>query len=201
MSSGKSSRGGRPVGWRHDSRAIWLWLLLPALGGCATLVPSELASVVNRSVSGADLIHDPDRHRGETIVVGGEILLVQSVAGESEVEVLERPLEFEEPVLTERSAGRFLIRHTGFLDPAEYSAGLRVTVVGRVAGAVERRLGDGDYRYPVVESKQLKLWPLETAVTRRYPYPAYRYDPYWGPFWYRDPFWDPFWHRFRRFPR
>src|SRR5437867_728094 len=138
-------------------------LLVLLLTGCASVVPEDLAGTVNRQVSGADLMRDPERYRGQTVVLGGEILQVRNSGGEAEVEVLERPLSFEEPVLGDQSAGRFLIRHAGFLDPAVYAVGRRVTVVGTVVGQVERKMGDVGYRYPVVESRRLKLWPLETA--------------------------------------
>lgn len=197
------------------------WRLLPALAlaGCATIVPAELASRVDRSVSGADLIRAPEQYRGQTVVIGGEILHVQNMAGESEIEILERPLEYEEPLLTDHSAGRFLVRHKGFLDPAVYAVGRRVTVVGTVQGDVQRKIGDVDYRYPVLESHRLEIWPLETAASRYSRYPPYWYDPFWDPFWYgdpfwyrgpfwyrsrfwhRDPFWDPFWFRAHRFRR
>ena len=181
--------------WRAVPLALGL-----ALAGCASIVPEELAGQVNRGVTGADLIRDPERYRGQTILVGGVILMVRNGPGASEVEILERPLEREEPAITDRSAGRFLIHSSEFLDPAVYAVGRRVTVVGTVVNAVERKIGDVDYRYPVVESRRLKLWPLETVASRYYPYPPYWYDPFWGPLRYRDPFWDPF-LRFRRFGR
>ena len=170
------------------------------LAGCASIVPQELADQMNRGVTGADLIRDPERHHGRTILVGGVILMVRNSPGASEVEILERPLEREAPAITDRSAGRFLIHSSEFLDPAVYAVGRRVTVVGTVVNAVERKIGEADYRYPVVESRRLKLWPLEIAVSRYDPYPPCWYDPFWGPFWCRDPFWDPFF-RLRRFGR
>ncbi len=180
----------------------WLLGLMPALAlglaGCYSIVPQELADTVNRNVSGADLIREPERYLGDTVVVGGVILMVWNRPGQSELEILERPLEREEPAITDHSAGRFLIHSREFLDPAVFAVGRRVTVVGTVGTDVERKIGDVDYRYPVVESRVLKLWPLETAP-RYYGYPPYWYDPFWGPYWYRDPFFGPYWrYRFRR---
>lgn len=191
---GRARGNGRVQNEGMPALPILVALLL--LAGCASIVPEELEGTVNRSVTGAGLIRDPEGYRGQTVVVGGAILLVHNRAGESEIEVLERPLEREEPLITDRSAGRFLIRSTEFLDPVVYEVGRRVTVVGTVAGVVERRIDDVTYRYPVVESRRLELWPLATGVSRAYPYPPWWYDPFWGPyggpFWYRDPLIDPF---------
>jgi outer membrane lipoprotein len=175
-------------------------VLALVVAGCASVVPSELATVVNRGITGGDLVRDPGRYRGETVLVGGEILYVQNNPDQTELEVLERPLTFEEPVLDKPSAGRFLVRAGGFLDPAVYEVGRRVTVVGTVAGSTERKIGAADYRYPVLDNRRLKLWPLETAGSY-YGYPAYWYDPFWGPFGFYDPGWYPYWYRSRRFAR
>ncbi len=170
----------------------WGLFLVHVLAGCASIVPPELAGQVNRRVTGADLLGDPERYSGQTVLAGGEILLVRNTPGQTELEILERPLRYEEPMLSDRSAGRFLIRQRGFLDPAVYAVGRRVTVVGTVTGVEQRKIGDVDYRYPVLESRRLKLWPLQMAY---YPNLFYRYDPVWGPCWYGEPFCDPFWLR------
>jgi outer membrane lipoprotein len=187
MAESKEMRGGA------------LLLLAVVAAGCASVVPSELAPVVNRSISGADLVRDPERYRGATVVVGGEILHVQNNPADTELEVLERPLTFEEPMLNEPSAGRFLVRAGGFLDPAVHEVGRRVTVVGTVAGAVVRKIGAADYRYPVLDNRRLKLWPFD-APWRGYGYPPYWHDPFWGPFWFYDPVWSPYWYWYRARP-
>ena len=178
--------------------AAWALVALPlALAGCVTVVPSDLAGQVNRQVSGGQLIAEPERYRGQLVVVGGEIIAVNSAPGTTELELLERPLEFDEPVFTDRSGGRFLVRHAGFLDPVVYAVGRRLTVVGTVAEAAERKIGEMSYRYPVVDARHLELWPIKTAFRNYGPYPGY--DPFWGPYWYRDPRWDPYWwSRFHR---
>jgi outer membrane lipoprotein len=46
-----------------------------------------------------------------------------------------------------------------------------------------RRIGEFDYRLPVVEASTLYLWPERVPVVR--------YDPFWGPSW--GPRWGPQW--------
>jgi outer membrane lipoprotein len=177
-------------------RAGPIALVTLALAACATIVPDDLRGVVNREVSGERLIAAPERHRGEVVMVGGDIIQVRTVDGVSDVEVLQRPLAGEEPVLTDRSGGRFLIRHAGVLDPVEYSTGRRVTVIGTVLDPVTRQDGAHTVTWPVVESRVLKLWPR--AALARSPYP-YAYDPWYDP-WYPYPGWwsGAYYHRFYR---
>jgi len=186
-------------------RRGWRLLLVIALSGCATIVPPELADRLARDVSGRDVIADPLKHRGAVVMMGGVILGVRSDQQMTEIELLERPLEDEEPVMTDRTAGRFLARQPGFLDPAAYGVGRRVTVVGTVADPVDRKLGEVEQRDVVIDAQRIHLWPERTYVYR-YPPPYWGYPYYWGyfywgsPYWY-DPFWDPFWHRHRRLRR
>jgi len=56
--------------------------------------------------------------------------------------------------------GRFLVEVESFLDPAIYSAGRQITVAGVATGKEMRKLGQINYTYPVLTSKELYLWPL-----------------------------------------
>src|SRR3989442_3932400 len=57
----------------------WSLLVVPALAGCASIVPPELVGQVDRQVTGADLLREPLRYVGRTILVRGEILLVHNI--------------------------------------------------------------------------------------------------------------------------
>ena len=63
------------------------------------------------------------------------------------------------------SEGRFIIQTPGFLDPAIYSPGRKLTVAGTVAGKEVRPLGEIEYTYPIIEKRELYLWPEEEAVS------------------------------------
>jgi outer membrane lipoprotein len=175
-----------------------LGLLLLAgvvLAGCSTLVPPDLRDRFNRRLKGPEILGEPGRYRGQVVMMGGEIIGVRNTPDATELELLERPLEDEEPMLSDRSAGRFLARQPGFLDPAVYEVGRRVTVVGIVADPVDRKIGEVDHRYAVLDARRIQLWP-ERYYGHRYP-PPYWAHPYWGfysywgyPYWY-DPFWAP----------
>jgi len=83
---------------------------------------------------------------------------------------------------TERnlSEGRFLVLYDKYLDPYLFRNGKKITVAGEIIGEKIKPLGEMDYRYPILSSKQIYLWPEYYY----YSYPYYYYDPWWGyPYW------------------
>jgi outer membrane lipoprotein len=162
------------------------------LAGCATAFPPSALEGVNRQVTVSELRRDPAAYVGQRVIVGGEILATRTRPGQTEIELLGRPLRFDDaPDRTDASEGRVLV-HTGqFLDPAVFAEGRRITVIGRVTGAEERAIGDLPYRYPVIASEQLRLWSREVpAALYPYPYPGFPWWPYGyrnRPYWYGPP--------------
>jgi outer membrane lipoprotein len=78
-----------------------------------------------------------------------------------------------------------------FLDPATLPYGTRVTVTGDVSGTITLPLDETEYVYPVVETKNLHVWPeTDQAVMRPRPYygPGPHYGPYWNPYWRAWPY-------------
>ena len=82
------------------------------------------------------------------------------------------------------------MRTAAFLDPAVYSTGRRLSVLGPVIGDEERKIGDLPYRYPVIRSEQIRLWPRDVVVASPYPPPGI-YDPAW-PYGGVYPPWRPY---------
>jgi outer membrane lipoprotein len=149
-------------------------LLVAALlvtGCAASPFPEALTRSVNRSLSVAQIRADPQAYRGTRVILGGEILATAPKARETEIEVLARHLDSgDAPERSDSSPGRFLVRMAGFLDPAVYARGRRVTVLGTVAGVEERPVGELPYVYPVIAAERIKLWPKEGAwVGGEYP--------------------------------
>jgi outer membrane lipoprotein len=142
------------------------------VAGCATSpFPEELASSADRSLTLRALRSDVTAHLGARVILGGEILATTPKPGETEIEVLSRPLRAGDvPERTDSTNGRFLVRTTEFLDPAVYAPGRRLTVLGTVAGLSELRVGDLPYAYPVVSADRIKLWPKDAPwVGGEYP--------------------------------
>ena len=171
----------------------WLALAL-VLGGCATAFPSEVMRGVNAGITVDELRRDPAAYKGQRVIVGGEILSTQPRPGETEIELLARRLHGDgSPERGDQSPGRILLHSPEFLDPAVYAPGRRISVVGTVTGAEDRKVGEISYRYPAITAERIRLWPKDVAVEPAY-YP-------WSP-WPYGPYYDPYylWPRGRYYP-
>lgn len=178
------SKGGGLV-WNHAK--TWLgWIGLSfLLGACATDVPRPIRDSLPESPGLAQVRENPAAFQGRVVRWGGTLAGVQNQAQETILEVVDRPLERGgRPIESDRSAGRFLVRAKGFLDPSVYANNRQVTVYGQISGSEQRKIGEFPYTYPVVVADQLHLWPPYVE-----PQPYYR-DPYWYDPWYP---WGP-WH-------
>ncbi len=163
------------------------------LAGCGSVFPKDSLLGVNRALTPAELRRDPDAHRGERVVLGGVILSTTPKVGQTEIEVLSRPLgESDAPRRTDQSDGRFLVTTPDFLDPAVYATGRRLSVLGAVTGGEERKVGELPYRYPVIRAERMYLWAEDVGLGG-YPYYGYPFM-YGPPGFYVGGYWG------RRFP-
>lgn len=133
--------------------------ILLAEAGCAPPFPEELLRTVDRSLSLERLRSDPGRYRGTVVMFGGMIVDIKNTGEGTYIEVLQQPLDRRgRPERTDQTEGRFLARSGEYLDSAVYLAGRDITIVGEVSGERTLRLGEIDYRYPVITIRDLRLW-------------------------------------------
>ena len=145
------------------------------LGACAGVPPQGLEDSLQQAPTPRMVQAAPDSFRGQSVRWGGEILGLQNHPKVTEVEVYARPLlDNAEPRPDGGEGVRFIARVTGFLDPAEYRAGKRLTVRGRLEPALTRAVGEYPYLFPVVRVDVFHLWPVYQP-----PRDPYYYDPWW----------------------
>ncbi len=150
------------------------------LTACAGNPPRGLEPLAADAPTAAQVQTDPAGLRGREVRWGGEILSIENLSRDTEIEIYSRPLfDNAEPKPDGGEGVRFFAVVRGFLDPAHYSPGKRLTVRGRVIDKVRRPVGEYNYVYPVVEASQHHLWPA--------------YVPPQEPAWFRDPYYDPWW--------
>ncbi len=134
----------------------------------------------------------PDSFKGQTMVLGGQVLSAKRLKDGTRIEVLQLPLnEAQQPSLDlTKSQGRFIAIQREFLDPATVPQGTFLTINGRLTGSVTQPLDETEYSYPVVEVDKFRTWtPAQESELPRYrPYPYY------------SPFWHPYWGPYGRFP-
>ena len=145
-------------------RRFIIIVLTSFLAACTQAIPKESLNKVDPNLSFQMLIKDPESHQGKNILVGGLILGTTAREGETWVEVLQKPLDWQhKPKDTDESFGRFLIRFESFADPAIYTAGKKITVLGEVLGKKVQPLKEMDYAYPVLIPREHHLWKPEDS--------------------------------------
>ena len=166
---------------------LLLLSLLPFLSGCAHVISKDLRGKTDPTFTFREVFQNPNAYQGRTVIWGGDIVqTINQKDGTTLIEVFQRPLGRKgEPKDTTASEGRFLILAEKYLDPYLLKGGRKITVGGEILGERIRPLGEMDYRYPLVSSKQIYLWKEYYYYPAPY-YPYYYYDPWWGyPFYWR----------------
>ena len=136
--------------------------------GCTTpykeTLPADLAKNISSSLTFAQIKESPDNHRGQLVILGGQILTAKRLQHFTKLTILQLPLVDEKEPTTEltQSQGRFIAQQEAFLDPATVPEGTRVTLVGELSGVQTQNLdqigGRRDYLLGIAK--------LETSGTR-----------------------------------
>jgi outer membrane lipoprotein len=104
---------------------------------------------------------------------GGRIVAVNNQAQRSCFEIVGQDLYGSaRPQSMDRSIGRFIACRSGFYDPDVFKAGREVTITGAIDAFESRKIGEYDYRYPMVSADVVYLWPerrdVDVIVERPY---------------------------------
>ena len=155
------------------------------------LIPTDVLSQVDDTVSFSQLRADPHQYVGRTVMFSGVALQARRVKDGTEIEILQVPTErgLSPSDRKTKSEGRFLaVQSNGFLDPAVIERDTPLTVVGEVKGVTTKALDEGEYQYPVLAVKQLINWnEVRDRDRDGYDSSYYgRYSGYYGPWssWY-----------------
>jgi outer membrane lipoprotein len=133
--------------------------LAAILMACTPAISKDSLKMADPTLTYPMLAQDPETYKGKNILVGGQILTTNARDGETWVEVLQKPLDWQnKPKDTDESYGRFLVRIPGFADPAIYAPGKKITLLGEVEGKRVQRLKEMDYGYPVLFPREHYLW-------------------------------------------
>ena len=144
---------------KQTSLLLLAFITLLWTAGCAPPFSRQALDQVDRGITFRDLQRDPDRYKGKSVMLGGVIITSKNSKEGTVIEVLQRPMGRRgRPLDTDSSEGRFLIESDEFLDAAVYHSGRMITIIGDVVGQTEQKLGEMQYRYPVIKSRELEMW-------------------------------------------
>jgi len=166
--------------------AVVLWGVAGiVLAGCSVMSKDVLREA-DKDVRFESIKQDASAYTGETVIVGGYVLETRNLEAETRLLVLQAPLTMrDEPKSSDLSKGRFSVVYDGFLDPAVYERGRKVSVAGTVSGEETARVNDYTLTIPVLDAREIYLWDKP-----EWPGRYYYYDPY-----YRWP--DPHFYHWR----
>jgi outer membrane lipoprotein len=161
---------------------LLLFFLVLMTSGCAHVISKDLREKADSTLTFRQVLQNPNAYKDKTVLWGGEIIkTLNQKDGTTIIEVFERPLGWRgEPKITGASEGRFLVLADKYLDPYLFRRGRKITVAGEILGEKIQPVGEMEYRYPLLSSKQIYLW--EHYYYHPYPY-------YYYPWWYDDPWW------------
>lgn len=140
-------------------RPGFVLLLLGLLSACAS-TPKFDTTGVDASLTPAMAVSRDDTAVGRKVQWGGVIVATRNLRQRTQLEVLSYPLDRSgEPDTAGSPRGRFLLLQEGYLEPVDYAPGRNVTAVGSISEIELGKVGEAEYRYPVLHASQLHLWP------------------------------------------
>lgn len=139
-------------------------ITVQGIAGCAPTFSRQALDQVDRTITFRELQKNPERYQGKWVMLAGLIIDTRNTPEGSFIEVLQKPVDRQgRPRETDDTEGRFLITSPEFLDSAVYRPGKRISVIGEVLGQKMRPLGEIQYRYAVVTSREIRLWEPRTS--------------------------------------
>ncbi len=161
--------------------------------GCVKAISKELRAQVEEGIYIEEVIKNPKAYQNKMVLWGGVIVDAKNLKEGTSFEIVQKPVNSEgRPKNVDKSGGRFLALHDGFVDVAIYSVGREVTVAGTVKEIQVKLLGEIEYSYPVISVKEIHLWPARSEkkyIVYPYWYDQYWYDPYWHYYPHRWWYW------------
>jgi outer membrane lipoprotein len=135
---------------------LCLALLLAGCSSSRLAVPEVLESLIDKTVTFADVLASPDSNKGRLVVVGGQLLWAKRLEQGTRFELLQLPLDKDQAPTTDLtlSQGRIMALHQESLDTATVKSGTRVTFVGEVRGC-DRETGRNGLSLPSFHDRAL----------------------------------------------
>lgn len=158
-------------------------ILFLCLSSCFPF-PPELRQQINPNLTFGHIKKDPTIYKGQKVLWGGVIVETKNKPEETILLVRQTELDLgKRPKNLDQTAGRFMVKYKGFLDPDIYHNGREITVIGEIEGKEVLPIGEFFYTYPIIIAQEIKLWPKRADVVPLYPW--YGERPYfWSPLYY-----------------
>lgn len=158
---------------KSNTRIIFsqsMFIVLLFMVGCAPVISKQVREQVRPDVSFREVLNDPERHKGQMIILSGIVVETENTKEGTLLQVLQRPAGFRgKPKDVDETGGRFLALDSRYLDVNVFTKGRAVTIAGVVKGKRILPLDETEYIYPLVYVKELYLWQAERRYDTSYP--------------------------------
>lgn len=149
---------------------LWVGVAM-ILVSCVPYLFPEYTSQIKEPVSLRQAKVNPSRYTGTLVIWGGKIINVTNKRNETYLEILELPLSHGgKPIDNDNSEGRFIAVYKGFLDPAIYSPGRKITLAGHIEETEVITIGETIHTVPRVIVERLHLWEDKVSPYCSVPY-------------------------------
>jgi starvation-inducible outer membrane lipoprotein len=156
--------------------------VLVVLAGCGPAISTSLQQEAGPQPGFAELAAHSEQYQGRVVVLGGHVVSDQLLGQKSLLNVDQRRLDRQLFPSGAASGGTFLVESAGFLSPATYQPGSKVTVAGLVAGRKDGHL--------LLQAKQVYWWEGPTWEKWNHPVPRDWYDPS-NEYFFTPPYFSP----------
>src|SRR5574337_1783858 len=135
---------------KSDKCFIFSYLMLIPLlfliARCAPVISKQVREQVRPDITFMEILNDPERHKGQMIILSGVIIETENTREGTLLKVLQRPAGFRgKPKDVDETGGRFLALDSRYLDVNVFTKGRSVTIAGEVQGKKVLPLGEREY--------------------------------------------------------
>jgi outer membrane lipoprotein len=165
--------------------------LIIVVFGCAYPISQEMREKANPDLSYPMVARNPLSYKGATIIWGGVVDQEHNQSGQTLLTILETPLDYRGvPDDAIYNRGRFIARiaRTENQSPEDYGERKKIILAGDIVGEETKEINGKQLHYPVVQVKELHLFPQrhDSHLYRPgdyqdlYGYPDYDRNPFQG---------------------
>ena len=132
------------------------------LQGCSYAISPDVSRTADRSVTFEQFQADPPSVKGKIVIFGGQIVQIRTVKNGTLIEIAQKELDYwGKPRRTDRTGGHFIVHRSRSLDVLVFAPGREITVAGEVSGTEEKFQAESVVPYPLINAREIKLWPQE----------------------------------------
>ncbi|GAB7220631.1 Slp family lipoprotein [Vibrio comitans] len=145
-------------------RVLTALLLGLALAGCSSLPDSLVSSNEKIVTDYGDWVNSAPEEVSE-VRLGGVIAKITNLEAKTRLEIVNLPIAKNgKPDINVEPEGRFVAYVDGFIDPVTFAKGRLISVLGKPDGNETDKVGEYEYRFPVLNANGYHLWQIKETL-------------------------------------